>query len=51
MNVKILFFHHLQLYMENPQYLPIDENHPCKPNNTYGIAKLMIEETLKMVQN
>ena len=30
----------------NPQYLPIDEKIPCKPTNTYGITKFMIEEII-----
>ena len=31
----------------NPQYLPLDENHPCKPTNTYGTTKFMIEKIIK----
>ena len=31
----------------DPKYLPIDENHPCKPNNTYGLSKFMVEEIIK----
>ena len=31
----------------NPKYLPLDENHPCKPNNTYGDTKFMIEKIIK----
>ena len=27
-----------------PEYLPIDENHPLKPNNTYAKSKLMAEQ-------
>ena len=30
-----------------PQYLPLDENHPCRPTNTYGITKLMVEEIIR----
>lgn len=30
----------------NPQYLPIDENHPQDPINVYGLTKFMIEKTL-----
>ncbi len=30
----------------NPQYLPIDENHPTAPINPYGRTKLMIEQML-----
>jgi len=31
----------------NPEYIPIDENHPKKPINPYGKSKLMVEEILK----
>ncbi len=31
----------------NPEYIPIDENHPKNPINPYGKSKLMIEEILK----
>lgn len=31
----------------NPQYLPIDEEHPKDPTNYYGYTKLAIEENLK----
>ena len=30
-----------------PQYLPIDEKHPNKPENYYGYTKYCIEENLK----
>lgn len=30
----------------NPEYLPIDENHPQNPINPYGQSKLMIERVL-----
>ena len=30
-----------------PQYLPIDENHPKNPENYYGFTKLKIEEFMK----
>ena len=29
-----------------PQYLPIDEKHPCKPLNYYGFTKKLIEDNL-----
>jgi nucleoside-diphosphate-sugar epimerase len=29
-----------------PQYLPVDETHPCKPANFYGVAKALGEEIL-----
>jgi UDP-glucose 4-epimerase len=31
----------------NPEYIPIDENHPTNPINPYGKSKLMVEEILK----
>lgn len=31
----------------NPQYLPIDEEHPQNPINPYGTSKLMVETILK----
>ena len=31
----------------NPEYTPIDENHPKNPINPYGKSKLMVEEILK----
>jgi len=31
----------------NPEYIPIDENHPKNPINPYGKSKLMAEEILK----
>lgn len=33
----------------DPQYLPIDENHPASATNAYGRSKLHIEEMLKDV--
>jgi len=30
-----------------PQYLPIDEEHPRRPQDAYSLSKLMDEETLK----
>ena len=32
----------------NPQYLPIDEMHPCNPIGSYGIVKRTVEEYIKM---
>lgn len=34
-----------------PQYLPIDENHPQKPINYYGFTKLKIEEFMDWYDN
>ena len=31
----------------NPDYIPIDEDHPKRPLNPYGKSKLMVEEILK----
>jgi len=33
-----------------PQYLPIDEEHPCTPESTYGLSKLLGEEILSTFQ-
>lgn len=32
------------------EYLPIDEKHPCRPESTYGLSKLLGEETLAAFQ-
>ena len=29
----------------NPDYLPIDDAHPARPRNAYGLSKLLAEET------
>lgn len=29
-----------------PEYLPVDEDHPCRPENYYGFTKLQIEQQL-----
>lgn len=42
---KIVFSSTCAIYGE-PEYLPIDENHPKKPLNPYGKSKLMIEDIL-----
>ncbi len=31
-----------------PEYIPIDEEHPLKPQDPYGLSKLVNEETCKM---
>lgn len=43
---KIIFSSSAAVYGE-PQYLPIDEEHPKDPTNYYGYTKLAIEENLK----
>ena len=30
-----------------PDYAPLDENHPCRPSDTYGITKHLAEEVLR----
>lgn len=30
-----------------PEYLPIDERHPCRPQDPYGLSKLISEETCR----
>jgi UDP-glucose 4-epimerase len=35
----------------NPQYLPIDENHPVKPLSGYGISKHTVEHYLEVYRN
>ena len=42
---KIVFSSSAAVYGE-PQYLPIDENHPTMPENFYGFTKLEIERFL-----
>jgi nucleoside-diphosphate-sugar epimerase len=27
-----------------PLYLPVDEEHPCRPNTAYGLSKLLLEQ-------
>lgn len=43
---KIVFSSTAATYGE-PQYTPIDENHPQNPINPYGNSKLMVEKILK----
>jgi len=45
--VKRIVFSSTAATFGNPEYVPIDENHPQNPINTYGRTKLMIEEILK----
>lgn len=42
---KIIFSSTAAVYGE-PQHIPIDENHPKKPTNYYGLSKLMVEQIL-----
>ena len=43
---KIIFSSSASVYGE-PIYLPIDEEHPTRPNNPYAESKFQIEEALK----
>lgn len=49
--VKTLVFSSSATVYGDPQYLPIDENHPTSATNAYGRSKLHIEEMLKDVAN
>jgi len=45
-NVKTLVFSSSATVYGQPQYLPLDENHPTRAINPYGRSKLQIEEIL-----
>jgi UDP-glucose 4-epimerase len=37
-----------EVYPERkPAYLPIDEDHPLRPDNAYGLSKLLVEEMVR----
>jgi UDP-glucose 4-epimerase len=44
--VKRLVFSSSAAVYGSPAYLPVDEVHPCNPENYYGYTKLAIEENL-----
>lgn len=46
-NVKKIVFSSSCATYGNPQYTPIDENHPQFPINPYGKTKLIIEQTFQ----
>ena len=48
-NIKKLVFSSSATVYGDPQYLPIDEEHPLKATNPYGRSKLHIEEILSDV--
>ena len=50
-NKKNIIFSSTAAVYGNPQYLPVDENHPTNPINYYGFTKLMIESTLSWYKN
>jgi UDP-glucose 4-epimerase len=43
---RFIFSSSAAVYGE-PDYTPIDENHPCRPTSPYGRTKLMVEEILR----
>jgi UDP-glucose 4-epimerase len=45
-DIKVLVFSSSATVYGEPQYLPIDEDHPTSATNPYGRSKLMIEEML-----
>ena len=45
-DVKRIVFSSTAATYGEPDYVPIDENHPQKPINTYGKTKLMIENIM-----
>ena len=45
-NIKTLVFSSSATVYGNPQYLPLDEEHPTSATNPYGRSKLQIEEVL-----
>jgi len=45
-NIKRMVFSSSAAVYGEPQYLPIDEAHPCNPENYYGFTKLEIERIL-----
>jgi UDP-glucose 4-epimerase len=49
--VKKLVFSSSATVYGDPQYLPIDENHPTNPTNPYGRTKLQIEQILRDLSN
>lgn len=50
-NIKTLVFSSSATVYGDPQYLPIDEDHPTSATNAYGRSKLHIEEMLKDVSH
>lgn len=45
--IKTLVFSSSATVYGDPQYLPLDENHPLSTTNPYGQTKLVIEEILR----
>ncbi len=40
---RFIYSSSIDVYSEPPEYLPVDENHPTRPHNHYGIGKLEAE--------
>lgn len=34
-----------------PEYVPVDEEHPQRPEDSYGLSKIVNEQTAKMINN
>lgn len=47
---KIIFISSGGTVYGTPKYLPVDENHPCNPQVSYGITKLAIENYLLLYE-
>jgi UDP-glucose 4-epimerase len=47
---KIIFSSSAAVY-GNPEYAPVDENHPTRPINYYGFTKLKVEEIISWYAN
>ena len=50
-NIKVLVFSSSATVYGEPQYLPLDEDHPVQTTNPYGRSKLHIEQILEDVAN
>lgn len=49
-DTKFLVFSSTASIFGNPDYIPIDENHPKKPLHAYGKSKYMVEQILEEYQ-
>lgn len=47
-NVNRIVFASSAAVYGNPQYLPVDENHPVNPMSPYGLSKLTVEKYLEI---
>lgn len=47
-NVKKIIFSSSAAVYGNPEYMPMDENHPTKPMNFYGFTKLECEKIINL---